>query len=413
MKDFMNNDPSSRNGQFNTERQLALCREENEYLRGLLKRRNSELALLLRSSQAFTDRANLSDMLRVVLEETADQLNASVCSIWLRDDVSGDLVCSQVIGPESERVRGWRLSPETGLVGWVVSHGESLIVPDVTTDTRHFEGVEKTIGVIFKSVLTVPLRVKHEVTGCLQVLSEEANRFDDGSVELVESLAGMAGIAMENTRLYVQAKEDADTKSILLREINHRVKNNLSAIIGLLYAEKRNSGIDDDSVYQTIMHDLISRVQGLSTVHSMLSASMWQPLKLSDLAQQIVSSRIKMLPPELTFKFQLESSEVRVDASQAHSLALVINELATNTVKHAMTDRNTVSVNMEIAVIDREISLVYTDDGPGYPTDVLSLETHNVGFDLIQNIVKGNLRGGFFLENADGASFRLTFRETV
>jgi two-component sensor histidine kinase len=53
------------------------------------------------------------------------------------------------------------------------------------------------------------------------------------------------------------------------------------------------------------------------------------------------------------------------------------------------------------------------DDGPGYPTEVLRLERHSVGFDLIKNIVKSNLRGEFFLQNQEGAVAVIKFKAEV
>jgi len=77
----------------------------------------------------------------------------------------------------------------------------------------------------------------------------------------------------------------------------------------------------------------------------------------------------------------------------------VINELATNTIKHAMPEREAAGISVRIAQEDGTIVLEFRDDGPGYPEDVLQLERHNVGFDLIQHLVRHDLLGQLSLHN--------------
>ena len=88
---------------------------------------------------------------------------------------------------------------------------------------------------------------------------------------------------------------------------------------------------------------------------------------------------------------------------QAHNLAIVINELATNTIQHTLPGRSTARINVRVALEDDAILFEYRDDGPGYPEDVLQLERHAVGFDLIRNLVRQSLRGELSLHNDEGA----------
>jgi two-component system cell cycle sensor histidine kinase/response regulator CckA len=127
-------------------------------------------------------------------------------SIWLIDEETGDLTCRQATGAYAKTVRGWRLAPGEGLAGWVASHGNSLISQETYTDERHYKEVDLTIGRDMHSVLTVPLRIKGDVIGVVQVVDMEAGRFDDTDLKLLETLAGSAAIAIENARLYEKAQ---------------------------------------------------------------------------------------------------------------------------------------------------------------------------------------------------------------
>jgi len=396
---------------------MGVCRDITERKRAeeALRRRNRELALLHQAGQAFSSTLDLDQVLVAVLEEVRRLLDVVACSIWLTDPETGELVCQQAVGPQSEIVRGWRLAPGEGLAGWVARSGESLIVPDTRADERHFEDIDQQTGLGLRSILSVPLRVKEDVIGVLQVVDTEVDRFGPTDLTLLEPLAATATIAIENAQLYEQSRQDAETKTMLLHEVNHRVKNNLMAIIGLLYAEQHRAGMEDQSAYQSVMQDLINRVQGLSTVHSLLSASGWAPLLLSELASQVIRSSLQMLPPDKRVSVDVPPSPVRVTADQAHNLALVINELATNTVKHALRERDTAHIAVRIALKDDDDTVLFElrDDGPGYPEDVLQLERRNVGFDLMQNIVRDNLRGELSLHNDDGAVTIIQFKTEI
>jgi len=374
-----------------------------------LRQRNRELAMLNRAGQALASTLDLDQVLVTILEEVRHLLGVVASSIWLTDSETDELVCEQVTGPQSEIVRGWRLAPGEGLAGWVVHHDESLIVPDVRADERYFKRVDEQIGLSLRSILTVPLRLKQSVIGVLQVVDTEVDRFSIMDLELMESLAATAAMAIENARLYEQARRDAETKSTLLREVNHRVKNNLSAIIGLLYAERRRAKAEDQAVYQSVTRNLVNRVQSLATVHSLLSASEWAPLRLSTLAARVIRSSLQMLPHGKHVSVDATPSPVRVTSDQAHNLALVVNELTTNTIKYALQGRNTAHITVRIELDGDTVLFEFRDDGPGYPEEVLQLERYSVGFDLIQNIVRKNLRGELSLRNDQGAVATIQF----
>jgi two-component sensor histidine kinase len=240
------------------------------------------------------------------------------------------------------------------------------------------------------------------------------DRFSAANLALLEPLAITAAVAIENARLYEQARQDAETKTLLLQEVNHRVNNNLAAIIGMLYIEQRHTEQSQDRrTYQDIMGNLINRIEGLATVHQLLSASRWSPLSLSELARQVIGSVLQTLPPEQRVFTDIPPASVRVTPKQANNLAIVINELATNVVKHALRERQTAQITVHIAQDDETILLEFRDDGPGFSKEVLHLERQSVGMYLIQNTVRQNLHGEITLHNDNGAVVTIRLVEAV
>ncbi len=264
-----------------------------------------------------------------------------------------------------------------------------------------------------RSYILVPLVFYGELVGILSLEAERPYIFQADHIDIAKEVAASLAVAMRQARLHEQTRRDAETKSVLLREVNHRVKNNLSAIIGFLYAEQSRAELRDQPTYQNIIQELITRVQGLVTVHTLLSDSEWAPLSLSELAAQVVHSALDMMRPDHAIHVNVTPSPIYVTSDQAHHLALIINELATNSAKHALQNKHNVQIDVKISQENRQICLEFQDNGPGYPEEVLTLQHHNVGFDLIKNIVQRNLKGTLTLHNAEGAVATLYFKSQV
>jgi len=181
---------------------------ERKRMEEALRQRNRELALINQVSQALSSTLDPDQVLIVAMEEVCQILAVTATSIWLVDSETGELVCRQAIGPESSKVRGWRLLPEEGIVGWVARHGQSLIVPDARADARHCREVDQRTGLGLCSIVSIPLKIKRNVIGVLQVVDTEVGRFSERDLALLEPLAASVAIAFENAQLYEQAQQE-------------------------------------------------------------------------------------------------------------------------------------------------------------------------------------------------------------
>jgi PAS domain S-box-containing protein len=195
---------------------------ERKQAKEALRRRNRELELLNRASRVFISSFDLDQVLAAVLEDVRDLLGATACSAWLIDTETGELVCRQATGPRSEVVRGWRLAPDQGIVGWVAHSGEASIVADTQTEARHFNGIARQIELEIRSLLSVPLKARADVIGVLQVVHTKADRFSSADQRLLESLAGSAAIAIENARLYELAQQEISERVRAEKEVSLR-----------------------------------------------------------------------------------------------------------------------------------------------------------------------------------------------
>jgi GAF domain-containing protein/DNA-binding CsgD family transcriptional regulator len=173
-----------------------------------------ELEFLNRLGQEFSSSLNLSEVLAAVLDKVRRMLGAGACSIWLIDQKTDELFCTQATGVASEAVLGWRLKPREGIAGWVVNSGKSLIVKDTRANKRHFKEVDRATGTEIRCILGVPLRIRKKVIGVIEVLDTEVDSFKKSDIGLMESLAGSAGIAIENARLYEELEQELTERKL-------------------------------------------------------------------------------------------------------------------------------------------------------------------------------------------------------
>ena len=382
---------------------------ERDRIEEHLRQCNLELNLLCRTGREIVSSLELDTVVTNLLEAVCHNLEAKAGSLWLLDKKTNELVCHKAVGPYRATVEGWRLEPGQGIAGWVLEQTENLKVPDTRTEPRHYDGVSKKVGWEVRSLVAIPLQTKEGTLGVLEVVDERPNHFSNSDVQLLESLSTMAAVAIENAGLYERTRQDAETKTRLLKEINHRIKNSLAVIIGLLGIEQLHAERADPDTFQQIIGDLSQRIQGLVSVYDLLSDSGWLPVKLDELTHRIIKKIIRTAVVEKRVRYHISPSSIRVTPKQANRLALLINELMTNTIKHALADKDCANVDVRISQTNGHISFQFKDDGPGYAEPVLIREQYNIGLDLIQIIAQMDLGGKVLLHNDHGAVTTIHF----
>jgi len=123
----------------------------------------------------------------------------------------------------------------------------------------------------------------------------------------------------------------------------------------------------------------------------------------------VIHSTLQILPPDQRASVHVSPSSIQVTPDQANTVALVINELATNTIKHGKRAKQTPSISVRMEENDGQIVFEFQDNGPGYPEPILDEEHYNVGLDLLTNLVRNDLRGEVTLRNDHGAVTRIHF----
>jgi signal transduction histidine kinase/DNA-binding response OmpR family regulator len=267
-----------------------------------LQQRNRELAMLNRASQALASTLDLDQVLVSVLDEVRRLLGIVACSIWLTDPETGELVCRQSAGPESEVVRGFRLAPGQGLAGWVAQTGESLVVADTHTDTRYFKGVDQQTGLMLRSILSVPLRAKRGVIGVLQVTDSETDRFDETHLALIKPLTASAAVAITNAELVEALRRRTAELEARNEELDafahtaaHDLKGPLGYIVGFAKVLAQDYATMPEEQLSRYLHtiarsgskmgDIIDALLLLASAHKLEDVEL-QPLEMASIVDE-------------------------------------------------------------------------------------------------------------------------------
>lgn len=265
----------------------------------------------------------------------------------------------------------------------------------------------KDKGGRFLHTLKVPVLGANGESEYLLGISEDITERKLTLAALQESEARHKALAQENAELLAQSRRDAESTSILLHEVNHRVKNNMMAVIGLLYAQRRFIAPDLRADFQVAMTDLAGRVETLAMVHGMLSASKWGPLPLSRLFSEICQAASKLVPYGKGMTFSFVGQDVRFPAQSINSLALLLFELATNSTKHGLRTQDAIHVELSGRCNDEGFWMRYRDNGPGFPESVIQGNQGNLGIYLVKTMARHDLRGDVAFLNDNGAVVQL------
>lgn len=380
---------------------------ERKRMEEAIRQRNRELAELNDIIATLASTLTLEEVLqRIVIAVPQFFSQTSDATIQLLDE-TGTLV--SWVAPDRVGAGSGEITfhPGEGIAGWALQDRRPINVPDVTVEPRFLYGPDP---LLYRSLLVVPLTFQNKPLGTLSVTSPQVGAFSEEDEQLLLGLGRYAAIAVQNAHLYEQTRRDAETKTTLLREVNHRVKNNLTSIIGLIDTERRYARAESRTIVQEVTERLIQRINGLALVHEMLSYTEWAPLPLSDLAAQLIPSITNALPPDRQVVVNISPSPAKVSPRQAGNLALIINELVTNTVKHAVPEHETTHIDVRISLDeDGTIVLEYRDDGPGYGEEVIDQERGGLGIYLIRTLVSHALRGSLLFAHDDGPVTTIRF----
>jgi two-component sensor histidine kinase len=250
------------------------------------------------------------------------------------------------------------------------------------------------------AVLCVPLITVHGPLGALCVFSSQRHMLSQHQLQLVMTFANVAAIAMENARLFEETREGLRKRETLLREMHHRVKNNLAQVAAILNMQQRRSRSEEAS---EILAETVNRIQGIAATHDLLSTGEVGMAPVDDIARKIVGVVSgNFIPPDLHVRFHVGAAPYLLPSEQATTLAIVLNELVSNAIEHGFVGRTSGEIRVTGAKHEEMLVVRVADDGIGL-SDEFSLETaEGLGLQLVRGLVRSDLRGAASMFMTEG-----------
>jgi two-component sensor histidine kinase len=413
--------------------------------------------MLQRLSGAAASVLDLDRLTGMILDEITTTMHIARAAFFLKQEESGEsrLMAQRGLDQNADL----RLRKDHPIVDWLSSHEHALTRHDVDVMPQfkalwgnEREDLDRMGGELF-----IPLKAKGQLVGIFAVgpkLSEQIYSQDDQLT--LTTLANQTAVAVENARLYwdlertlselrqahdelerrveertaelaranealqveiaerkraeEQIKASLGEKEVLLKEIHHRVKNNLQVVSSMLQLQSRN--IKDKETVE-MFQESRNRVRSMALVHERLYQS-------RDLARVDFAKYIQSLANYLcrsygvnTNVIQLKTNlhDVFLGVDTAIPCGLILNELVSNSLKHAFPEGREGEIHIELrSDSDDKFTLMVSDNGVGLLKDLDFRNTESLGLQLVNTLVN-QLEGTIELDRRDGTAFKITFSE--
>ncbi len=250
--------------------------------------------------------------------------------------------------------------------GRAIQTGRSTTVEDFTKETEYkLSPLLRDHHIV--SLINVPIKTDGTVWGVLEADSEKLRHFSEDLSSFLKAVAYLIGAAVKRDRgrkqaeaLQAEIAREAARREMLLTEMHHRVKNNFQVIISTLLIQRRRAQADET---KHVLQSMSNRVMAISLAHDQIDPRQTaQVVSISSYLGALCRT-IGQVAEDIAVETDFDEGAVPVE--DAVALGLIVNELLTNSLKHAFDGPGRVTVTFRVGHGEREGCLCVADDGKG------------------------------------------------
>jgi|GEM_PF-314127 len=228
--------------------------------------------------------------------------------------------------------------------------------------------------------------------------------------ELREMSRRHAELAEQNFRLYQQAVADKEEREALLRELDHRVRNNLAVIMGLATLERCRLPARSSA---EALATLETRFRAFLLVYDSLRQRRYRSVPIRELAERLLQRLRNATEARGRIELELTGNAADLEEQEAFAVALILNELISNSLTHAFPDGRAGTVSIHLEDDGEYVRIIVADDGVGFAVEQRR-EVTGSGHSIVSALVRGDLRGKIvYRSGPDGTIAELSFPRTI
>jgi signal transduction histidine kinase len=400
-----------------------------------LEKRIAYLERIVKVSQILNSTLDREPLLQIIIQSATELTGTESCSILLLDKKTGELRFEAAMGGKRDELKSIPVPLDRSVAGWIVRHGQPLLIRDVRADPRFYRLVDEAIGFETRSILGVPLRLRQSVIGVMEVLNKLGGQdFTQDDIQIASTLASQAAIAIENARLLSELKraygdlaELDRLKSEFVAIASHELRTPLAVILGYAAflrgeiggtaAEQLDIVLQSAMRLRSIIDDMVN-LRHIETGEAQLEPEIFSLRELIEATLKEFSALAEAKHQALSAS--LDEGPLQIEADR-QKIYLVLANLLSNAVKFA-PEGGRIRVIAEQK--GEEMWVAVLDTGVGIPQSKLhhifdrfyqaepSLTRHFEGMGLGLSIAKGMVelhRGRIWADSVEGLGSRFTF----
>jgi len=334
-----------------------------------LRQRIRQQELLAELGVLALQRTSFSDMLNHTARVTAEGLGAEYCKVLEYIPAENRLLVCAGVGWEEGIVGSASVGADLASpAGYALRTGKPVISNHLENEQR-FRTPELLIEHGIHRAMNVILQGDGAPFGVLEVDSKSEGEFSERDIAFLQGAANILGMAIEQQQYQRKLKAALDRHQVLLKEVNHRVKNSLQVVSSMLQLQARSVGDPDLSER---LNEASTRINAVGRAYERLAYNAdYENIDLVDYLKQIVGDLQRTVAP---CKIEFDApKEIQFAADRAILVGLILNELVSNAGKYAYPDCPGGSIWVRLVQPDNKSVLVSVrDEGAGLP----------LGFDL-------------------------------
>ncbi|MBD2296782.1 GAF domain-containing protein [Anabaena sphaerica FACHB-251] len=401
------------------------------------------------SEQAFQMQAEREQLMRTVSQRIRQSLNLQDILNATVKEVQYLLQVDRVVVYQFAPDMSGKIMAESVTPGWTVSLGVEIEDNcfQLGAGLEYHQGRKRAISNIYTAGLTdchlnllaqfevkanliVPILIEtsgENSVSCLWGLliahqCSAPREWEENQLDLLDHLTVQIAIAIQQSSIFEQAqieiahRQKAEIKlrsalaekEVLLKEVHHRVKNNLQIVSSLLQLQAQT--LQDAEIIKAIRESQ-NRIESISLIHKNLYTSPnIGKLDIADYINNLVAGLLisyQIVPGKINLQTNIDSVSLNVD--EAIACGLVINELISNALKHAFPNNQKGEISISLHNSSNNIELTVQDNGIGLPDGLDWRNTNSLGLSLVYDLVTEQLEGNITVERNQGTLFHIEF----